>query len=230
MSDRPRDKDTRNQNLHVNEKSSSEKQRLQSQDEPQFRENYDPSEGDRPWPLPIWIALMLMVSWATTYFALNAGDGKLNGGDQRQLVDQTVTSMTKATSDSEPITLEGQMQLGKKVYNSICSACHQASGLGLTGAFPPLVQSDWVLGDTAILAKLILHGLQGEIQVMGQSYNGVMPAHQDQFDDEQIAAVISYIRNSWGNQGSQALPAEVSSLRAAHKERTGAWTASELRP
>ncbi|MDF1861886.1 MAG: cytochrome c [Verrucomicrobiales bacterium] len=86
---------------------------------------------------------------------------------------------------------------GKKVYNN-CIACHQASGLGIPGQFPPLVGSEWVDGGTARLGAILLHGINGPFKVAGQSYNQLMPAWNS-LNDEKIAQVITYIRREFGS-------------------------------
>ena len=86
---------------------------------------------------------------------------------------------------------------GKKVYAN-CIACHQASGLGLPGQFPPLVGSEWVDGGTKRLGAILLHGINGPFKVGGQSYNQLMPAWNTLSDDK-IAQVLTYIRRSFGS-------------------------------
>jgi mono/diheme cytochrome c family protein len=112
-----------------------------------------------------------------------------------------------------------------------CQTCHQANGEGLAGVYPPLTGSEWVTGDAAIPIRIVLHGLQGPITVKGQSYNSVMPAYgtgQPMTDDE-VAAVLTYVRSSFGNDASAVTAAEVARERAATASRTGPWTAEELR-
>lgn len=195
------------------------------------RERPDPSESDRPWPLYVWIILMLMVSWGTTYFALNAGDGGVRGGDQRVFYTEKSDQVSKKKIDgSEPlkVSIEERMKAGKKVYSSVCMACHQNNGQGLSGAFPPLAKSSWVTGKPDRIVKLILHGLVGELEILGQKYNGVMPAHKDQFSDQEIADVVTYIRKSWGNEATEISFELVTKIRDEHKDRTDAWQVEEL--
>lgn len=195
------------------------------------RERPDPSESDRPWPLYVWIFVMLMVSWGTTYFALNAGDGSLGGGDRRMLIaeksDQSLEKI-KSGIEVQNVSLDERLKSGKKVYSSICMACHQANGEGLAGAFPPLAKSPWVTGNPGRVVKLILHGLAGELEILGQKYNGVMPAHKDQFSDQEIADVVTYIRKSWGNEASEVNTQFVTEIRMSHQDKTDAWMVEEL--
>lgn len=95
--------------------------------------------------------------------------------------------------------LAKSMKRGEEIYNTNCIACHQANGEGLPGAFPPLAKSDFLMADTHRSIKIIKEGFQGEMTVNGQPYYGVMPANN--LDGEQLADIMNYIRNSWGNKG-----------------------------
>lgn len=194
------------------------------------RERPDPLEGDRPWPLYVWIFVMLMVSWGTTYFAVNTGDGHIRGGDQRiiEAEGKKPVDSSKGSTAPQEITLEDRIASGKKVYTTICQACHQANGQGITGAFPPLASSPWVNGKPERIIKLILHGLQGELEILGSKYNGVMPPHKDQFDDQQIADVATFIRKSFGNNSEPVETDLVSKLRGQYKNKTDSWKVEEL--
>lgn len=117
---------------------------------------------------------------------------------------------------------------GAEVY-ATCSACHQANGQGVPGAFPPLAGSEWVTGKADIPIAIVLHGLQGQITVKGQKYNGVMAPWGTTFNDDQIAAVVTYIRSQWGNKAPAVTKADVARVRAATKARKGALTEAELK-
>ena len=121
-----------------------------------------------------------------------------------------------------------QMTEGQRVYSSSCASCHQADGFGTDEAYPPLAGSGWVTGDANRLVRVILHGLTGEIEVAGQMYEGVMPPWGGLLKDEEIAAVATYVRNSFGNAAPAVTPATVAKLRAAHAARKTPWTAAEL--
>ena len=118
---------------------------------------------------------------------------------------------------------------GQQLYVR-CQTCHQANGEGLAGAYPPLAGSELVNGDPAIPIRVVLHGLQGPVTVKGQSYNAVMPAYgtgQPMTDDE-VAAVLTYVRSSFGNSASAVTPEMVARERPATASRTTPWTAEEL--
>lgn len=106
--------------------------------------------------------------------------------------------------------LEERMAAGKTVYNHNCAACHQPNGEGIKGAFPPLAKSDY-LADRKKAISAILNGLQGKVLVNGQEYNGVMPALG--LDDEDVANVLSFITNSWGNTAKEITREEVKAER-----------------
>lgn len=100
---------------------------------------------------------------------------------------------------------------GQAIYTNYCVFCHQATGEGIANAFPPLAKSDYLMADTKRAIGIIKNGLQGEITVNGKKYNGVMPAQS--FTDEQVANVLNYVRNSWGNKGKIVTVEEVKAVK-----------------
>jgi len=105
-----------------------------------------------------------------------------------------------------------RIQLGKRLFNSICAACHQPTGRGLPNVFPPLAGSDFLNADKARAIKLVMHGRQGEVVVNGLKFNNNMPAFP--LNDQDIANVLSYVYNSFGNSGLDVTADEVKALRA----------------
>lgn len=105
----------------------------------------------------------------------------------------------------------GNMAEGARLYNTHCSLCHQKNGRG-NDRFPPLNYSDWVNGDKERLIDVVLNGLEGEIKVHGRSYNNVMPK-QDHLKNEEIALILTYIRQNFGNRSSGIDPQEVAKVR-----------------
>jgi len=100
---------------------------------------------------------------------------------------------------------------GRRVYQQNCAACHQPSGVGLPPAFPPLAQSDYLNADKRRAITVLLRGLQGEVVVNGETYNGVMPLLR--LDDDDVANVLTYVYSQWGNAGLDVTPAEVAAVR-----------------
>lgn len=122
----------------------------------------------------------------------------------------------------------GDIAEGKKVYARVCFACHQPTGLGLPSVFPPLAGAEQVAGDPARLIRIVLHGLQGPIKVKGVTYTNIMPPHGPQLKDAEIADVLTYVRQEWGNKAGPVTAEAVTKIRAAEKARTTMWTWAEL--
>jgi len=116
---------------------------------------------------------------------------------------------------------------GQAIYEALCLNCHQASGQGLSGVYPPLAKSDWVAGDAPTLIKLTIHGLSGPTKVLGKDY-GLVPMPPMGLDDQQLADVLTYVRSAFGNSAPAVSSAEVKAVREATKGRTAPWTAAEL--
>jgi nitrite reductase (NO-forming) len=108
------------------------------------------------------------------------------------------------------------MEQGKRVFTTICIACHQQSGQGIPGAFPPLAGSDFLNADKGRAIGIVAGGLSGPVQVNGKLFNGQMPALN--LSDEDVANVLTYVYNTWGNAGHEIKPAEVAAVRAAKKK------------
>ncbi len=139
--------------------------------------------------------------------------------------DERKGPMAAVADEDEEIDI---VALGGQVYQRNCQACHQAEGQGIPGAFPPLVETDWVTGSKDRLVRVVLHGLQGPIEVRGEQYDGVMQPF-GHLSDQHVAAVLTYIRQDWGNDASEVTEEEVAAIRSEVGSR-GAWTAEELEP
>lgn len=111
-------------------------------------------------------------------------------------------------------TKQERIAFGKRVYNQNCMACHQTHGKGIPAVFPPLAKSDYLMQDPKRAVAAMLQGLKGAIKVNGKTYNGVMPAVK--LSDEDIANVVAYITNSWGNKNDKLItPAQVQKMRTS---------------
>lgn len=108
--------------------------------------------------------------------------------------------------------LTASAKRGETVYTANCQSCHQANGEGIPGVFPPLAKSDFLLRDQKRAIGVVLHGLSGEIKVNNQAYNMVMPA-QGGLSDQEVADVLNYVQNNWGNKAKPVTPAQVSEAR-----------------
>ncbi len=163
------------------------------------------------------VLLALFLGFGITYLSLRTDRVTMEVGDSR------TASLAKPGSQTQSQSAEDPLEKGKQIYSSTCQACHQASGAGIPGAFPPLALSPWVAGPPKRFVAIVLHGLQGEITVENNKFQGVMPAFKAQLSAEDIAAVTSFVRQSFGNKAD---PVSVDLVKAAIKEtesRSEAW-------
>ncbi|MDS1138809.1 cytochrome c [Pusillimonas sp. SM2304] len=180
--------------------------------EAQQREMPEPYEGNRPIPWLVIALVSAVFAWAVGYIGLTHQTNPPSYGDRRTALDFKVAAPSA-----------GGVADGAQIYTAQCLACHQASGKGLPGVFPPLAGSEWVTGKGALTVQIVLHGVTGELTVAGTAYNGMMPMFKDKLDDGQIAAVISYIRGSFGNAAAPVDAATVASERAATADQAQPW-------
>lgn len=110
--------------------------------------------------------------------------------------------------------LQASITRGKQVYLQQCLACHQVDAGGVPNMNPPLIKTKQVLGNKTALIKIVLNGLKG-VDIDGDSFNGVMAPHPD-LTDREIADVLTYVRNSFGNKASAVTAAQVKAVRAAN--------------
>lgn len=119
---------------------------------------------------------------------------------------------------------------GETLYNGAaqCASCHGTDGLGVEGAYPPLAGTKWVTGDHERLIKIALHGVGGEMEVLGETYSNEMPGQGALLNDREMAATLTYVRQAWGNNASPIYPDQVAKLREKHADRHEPWPASVL--
>lgn len=110
-----------------------------------------------------------------------------------------------------PTNFEERMKAGAIVFKTNCAACHQENGQGIPNAFPPVAKSDYLMADKKRSIKIVKHGLEGAVTVNGSTYNSVMPALG--LSDDDIASVLTYVRNSFGNKGEAVTVDEVKSVK-----------------
>lgn len=160
-----------------------------------------------PVPFTLWVCLAI---FGICYLAMQTKNTELGRGDKRS----PVTASTAAAGDPE---------LGATLYKKHCQACHQPTGKGLGSAFPPLVGSEWVNGDPETISAIVLHGIQGEIEVKGTVFKGLMPTFKSKLTPEEIAAVTTYVRSSWGNSAGPVDTTTVEKILEKTSERTKPW-------
>ncbi len=190
-----------------------------------LREQAEPRDGYEPVPLWLITVFFCIMFWAGLYLAL------MSGGFRSDVYNPNLVAWQGGGAAADA----GQpdpMVVGKRVFTQNCVVCHQTTGLGVAGQFPPLVASEWVVGGDwngdNHLVKILLAGLQGPIQVKGSTYNNAMPPWK-QLKDEQIAAVLTYIRAEWGNSAPPITADFVKKVRDETASRTEPWTQNELK-
>lgn len=197
-----------------------------------LREKPEPTESKMPMPLLMLGFVSAMVLIVAIYFVNHTGGlSPRFGFDKAAMVYDERFNPENAPGNQQEAKVDPIAQ-GKKLYNTVCAACHQATGLGVPGAFPPLAKSEWVNGSEERIIRILLHGLSGPITVNGGSFNSAMPAIGPggyNFDDAKIAYVLTYVRQEWGNSSPAVTPEKVKEIRTgAAAGRTTAWTAAEL--
>jgi mono/diheme cytochrome c family protein len=185
--------------------------------QPQAREQADPSERSQPIPLLVAAITLAVVLAGVAYILFSEPFGLPGLGDRRTLADLRA----KAPGS-------GAVADGKQLFIANCVACHQATGKGLPGVFPPLDGSEWVAGDERIVANILLHGVSGDIKVAGNDFKGAMPSFQ-QLGDAQLAAVASYVRSEWSNKAPPIKPEVFTTERKAATRTTPFNGGDELR-
>ena len=185
-----------------------------------MREQDEPSNGSSPVPIFILFLFAALCFWGGVYLIQYGGHFHKEA----------------YTFDYNPYAEVVVVQVslfdrGAKIYNAQCSACHQATGLGIAGAFPPLAGSGWVTDHQESLARILINGLNGPIEVAGKQYNGNMPAFGPNglnLKPIEIAGVLTYIRQSWGNQASEITEATMIAYMDQYGSRGTPWTAEEV--
>lgn len=169
--------------------------------------------------LPLWIVLfaLAVAVWAGWYIGAHAG------GFRPGILDGDHINHASATGSPTELT---QAQLGARTYQS-CANCHQLDGRGVPGRYPPLAGSQWVTCDVQTLARIVLDGMRGPVTIGDATYDDWMPGWR-LLDDERLAAVLTHVRQSWGNDAGPVEPDVVASVRSATRDRHQAWTAQRL--
>jgi mono/diheme cytochrome c family protein len=179
----------------------------------QKREKIDPNEDSKPLPWFITMTIGALFMWSAIYIKETVMTAAPENGDSRaaQLASNDCASNTGSIAK---VAIDGSA-----IFQAKCLACHQANGQGIAGVFPPLTESEWVTGKPEVLANILLHGINGKINVKGVDYNGQMPAFKDLLKDDELAAVLSYIRSDWGNKAEAIDETLIKNVREATKTR-----------
>jgi len=189
------------------------------------RENQMFTEGAEP--ISLWVilggALVLLIAGGVIGSSLFDYNNFVEPGYVRA----TAPGAASASTLPKP-ALDAYLKVGKKSYTA-CAGCHQPGGEG-NAAYPPLAGSEWVTGPSMRPAMIILNGLHESITVNGKTYNANMPSMGSGMDAKQLAGVLNYIRNSFGNKSDQLVSLEMAqnALDASKERNGGQVTATEL--
>jgi mono/diheme cytochrome c family protein len=203
----------------------------QRADAMQVREHPEPIERNNPVPWLLGLVASSLCVWGVSYFLLNPNLGRPAAADSTATATAQATTTTgQATTAAAPAATPVAVD-GAQVFASRCASCHQATGAGLPGVFPPLAGSEWVNGDGTTMAGILLLGITGPITVKGATFSGMMPAFGATLSDAEIAAVASHVRSSFGNNSPAVTADAVKAERAKLGSRTTPWAGgAELAP
>ncbi len=196
--------------------------------EPSLRREGEASLGT----FPLWLIILCgaAIFWAGGYLMLFSGAFRSDVYSERRWDPGMFFASGDGAGKGEEQTEKTSPQLGEIFYKQNCTTCHQATGLGAAGQYPPLAGSEWVTGNNKRLASILLHGLAGPITINGQkqAYSGVMQAWGPTLTDEKIAHILTYIRQAWGNSAPPVTPEQMAAARAALQGHAGAMTEEDL--
>jgi mono/diheme cytochrome c family protein len=193
------------------------------------REHKDPSADVTPVPLWVTVLCGAAVCWAGAYVGMFHGgfSGSVyNEYDSSPVVLFPLPPSTNAKPG--PAVAEDMVAIGRSVFQGNCQSCHQPNGMGQAGAIPPLAGSEWVLGSEKRVAAIVLKGLIGPVKVKGATFNGVMAPWEAALSDKKIAAVLTYVRQEWGNKAGEIAPAQIAAARKEFAARKTSWSEAEL--
>lgn len=181
-------------------------------------EKEEPSQGFSPVPILLVCIFVVFSFWGGLYLIEYSGDFDPLVYDEHFVKGSEVAERVPPT----------MAEIGAKVFKQNCVTCHQASGLGVPGAYPSLHGTKWVTGAPELAIAIVMSGLAGPIEVAGAEFNGNMTPF-GHLDDKKIAGVITYVRTNaeWGNTASEVTEEMVAAVRANYA-RTSQWTAGEL--
>src|SRR5204863_6279020 len=180
-------------------------------------------------PLSLWLIGIygLAIFFGGAYLGRYSGNFSGNGLDPLGGAPRT------SKKNQNPLTQAVELtpaERGKKIFSANCATCHQMSGTGVAGQYPPLAGSEYVNGGTKRLGMIVLKGLQGPLTVKGQQFGtAVMQPWDKTLSDAKISDVITYIRQEWGNTGGPVTPDAIAGLRKELANHPNSFTEPELK-
>lgn len=204
------------------EKAAMQDEHMQDVHAQLMREKEEPQEGFSPVPIFLMFIFAALCFWGGVYLVEHSGGYRW---------DAYSPDFDPNAGAPKPIEIT-LFDRGAKVYRNQCAQCHQADGNGVVGVYPPLVASNWVTGHPQVVSRILINGLNGPIVVKGSNYNGNMPAFGSSglaLSDKDIAGVITYIRQEWGNSASDVTVATIAEYSDLYAGRSVPWQAADLK-
>ena len=204
------------------EKAAMQDEHMQDVHAQLMREKEEPQEGFSPVPIFLMFMFAALCFWGGVYLVEHSGGYRW---------DAYSPDFNPYADAPKPIEIS-LFDRGAKVYRNQCAQCHQADGNGVLGVYPPLVASDWVTGHPQVVSRILINGLNGPILVNGSNYNGNMPAFGPSglaLSDRDIAGVITYIRQEWGNSATEVTEATIAKYSDIYAGRSVPWQAADLK-
>jgi mono/diheme cytochrome c family protein len=192
------------------------------------REKVEPRIGREP--LSLWLIAIygLAVFFGGTYLGRFSGSFNGDGLDYLGGAPRVATRGTGGGGAEQAAELT-PVEKGKKIFSANCATCHQASGLGVAGQYPPLAGSEIVNGGARRPVMIVLKGLQGPLTVKGQHFgSAVMQPWEKTLTDQKIADVLTYVRQEWGNTAGPVSAEGVAALRKEFAGRSESWTEPDI--
>ncbi len=189
-----------------------------------LREKADPQEGQEPMALWVIALICITIAWGGFYLGTYSGGFRADVYDERAGggLGGSGSSSDGAAKEEVLDPMVVALRAGRRAYTSNCASCHQATGQGVAGQYPTLAGSSRVLGPDKKLVALVLHGYNGPV------YSAAMPAQQTLLSDAQIANILTFVRQEWGNQANPITEEEVAAIRAEFAGRVREWSTEEL--
>ena len=193
------------------------------------RENKDPSADVTPVPLWVTVLCGAAVCWAGAYIGMFHGGFNSNVYNEYESSPAVLFPLPeRANAKAGPVVPDDMVAIGKGIYLANCQTCHIASGAGQTGLFPPLAGSEWVNGNEKRITMILLKGLIGPVKVKGAAFNGTMPPWEAALTEKKIAAVLTYVRQEWGNKAGPITPAQIAAAKKEFSAKKVSWSEAEL--
>ncbi|HBR93039.1 MAG TPA: cytochrome C [Opitutae bacterium] len=222
MSEQPHNSSSNSNSREALEKAAMQDEHMQDVHAQLMREKEEPHEGFSPVPIFLMFVFAALCFWGGVYLVEYSGNFQANAFSPH---------FDPNANAPKPVEIS-LYDRGAKVFRNQCAACHQAEGNGVPGVYPPLEGSTWVTGHPEVVSRILINGLNGKIEVKGNSYNGNMPAFGPSglaLSEKDLAGVITFIRQSWGNDASEVTEQMIADYSANYSARSTPWTAAELK-